>query len=135
VVAVIKPPQYLQAVVVLSGTGAGATFCIPALMACYWRRATAAGILGGMISGASTVLGLYVVGFLGIGEQHIHVAGFHPYYLLELDPLLWGLSASLLTSVSVSLATEPPPAQLISQLFDAAPAEAASVAQPAAVMS
>jgi SSS family solute:Na+ symporter/sodium/pantothenate symporter len=135
VAAVINPPQYLQAVVVLSGTGAGATFCIPALMTCYWRRATAAGVLAAMFSGAGIFVTLYVIGFLGIGEQHIHLAGLHPYYLFELDPLLWGLSASLVAGIAVSLMSQPPPTELVSRLFDAAPVEAGSVAERATVMS
>ena len=47
VLAVINPPQYLQALVVLSGSAGAATFIAPVMMACYWRRGpTLAGAAG-----------------------------------------------------------------------------------------
>jgi SSS family solute:Na+ symporter/sodium/pantothenate symporter len=123
VVANIDPPRYLQAVVVFSGTGAAATFCVPALMLAFWRRATERGMLAGMFAGAATVLSLYSIGFLGLGgEQRMgQFTGFRPYFLLDLDPLLWGLTTSLVAGVTVSLATAPPDDQLVSRLFDAEP--------------
>ena len=39
----INPVDYLQVIVVFSGTGAAATFCVAALMLAFWRRATVAG--------------------------------------------------------------------------------------------
>ncbi|HEY3963551.1 MAG TPA: sodium:solute symporter [Planctomycetaceae bacterium] len=121
VLANIDPPRYLQAVVVFSGTGTAATFCVPALMLAYWRRATERGMLASMITGAATVMSLYVVGFLGLaGEQRIgQFTGFRPYFLLDLDPLLWGLAVSLVSGIAVSLCTAPPEADLVSRLFDA----------------
>jgi sodium/pantothenate symporter len=123
VVANIDPPRYLQAVVVFSGTGAAATFCVPALMLAFWRRATERGMLAGMIAGAATVLSLYSIGFLGLGdEQRLgQFTGFRPYFLLDLDPLLWGLTVSLVAGVTVSLATALPDEKLVSRLFDAEP--------------
>jgi SSS family solute:Na+ symporter/sodium/pantothenate symporter len=121
VAANIDPPRYLQAVVVFSGTGAAATFCVPALMLAFWRRATERGMLASMVGGATTVLSLYVIGIFGLaGEQRIgQYTGFRPYFLFDLDPLLWGLTVSLLAGITVSLATTPPDAALVSRLFDA----------------
>ena len=48
--------------------------------------------------------------------------GFRPFYLLQLHPLLWGLSASILAGIGVSLVTTPPDEELVSKLFDAQPA-------------
>lgn len=126
ILANIKPVAYLQAIVVFSGTGAAATFCVPALMLAYWRRANVPGMLAGMFAGAGTMVVLYGLGFLEafgmdvLPKQNIGpVTTFHPYYLFEIDPLLWGLAASLVAGVSVSLATPAPDAELVSRLFDA----------------
>lgn len=123
VLANIKPVAYLQAIVVFSGTGASATFCVPALMLAFWRRATAAGMLSAMLCGAGTMVGLYTLGFLGFGKEILigPVTKFRPFFLLGLDPLLWGLAVSLVAGVSVSLLTTPPDKALVSRLFDADP--------------
>jgi SSS family solute:Na+ symporter/sodium/pantothenate symporter len=115
----LRPVNYLQALIVLSGTGTGATFFVPALMAAYWRRATAPGVLAAMVSGAAAVLGLLVAGQFTsdpmVGEQ----TAFRSYYLLGLHPFLWGLAASAVSGVVVSGLTKPPPAAWVSRLFDA----------------
>lgn len=116
----IEPVAYLQAIVVFSGTGAAATFCVPALMLCYWRRATVAGMISAMLAGAGTLLCMYVVGTLRIyGDQKIGVAtDFTPYYLFGLEPIVWGLLVSLIAGVGMSLLTDPPPEELLCELFD-----------------
>jgi SSS family solute:Na+ symporter/sodium/pantothenate symporter len=43
-VANLYPVDYLQAIVVFSGTGVAGAFVAPAVMAAYWRRATGLGI-------------------------------------------------------------------------------------------
>jgi Na+/proline symporter len=123
VLANIKPVAYLQAIVVFSGTGAAATFCVPALMLAFWRRATVPGMLAGLLGGAGTMVTLYTLGFIGFGKDHLigPVTSFRPYYLCDLDPLLWGLAVSLVAGVAVSLNTSPPDKDLVSRLFDAAP--------------
>jgi sodium/pantothenate symporter len=125
----LKPVAYLQAIVVFSGTGAAATFVIPALMTAYWRRATSAGVIAAMLAGAGTMIGLYATGFLlddpMIGQQ----TKFRPFFLLGLDPIVWGMLASLVTGLAVTLLTRPPDAALVSRLFDEQP----NAALPAAV--
>jgi len=123
VVANIRPVAYLQAIVVFSGTGAAATFCVPALMLAFWRRATLPGMLSAMLCGTGTMVGLYVLGFLGYGSNVLigPVTTFRPYFLLDVDPLLWGLAVSLAAGVSVSMCTSPPDKALVSRLFDAEP--------------
>jgi sodium/pantothenate symporter len=117
----IRPVAYLQAIVVFSGTGAAATFCVPAVMLAFWRRATVPGMLSAMLAGAGTMGVLYGLGFLGFGADVLigQVTRFRPYFLCQMDPLVWGLSASLLAGVTVSLCTAPPDATLVSRLFDA----------------
>jgi SSS family solute:Na+ symporter/sodium/pantothenate symporter len=116
----ISPVAYLQAFIVFSATGSAATFLIPAIMACYWRRATVAGALAGMIGGASTVLSLYMLGIWEITpEQRIaNLTTFRPYYLFDVDPFVWGVLVSAVCSVLVSLLTTPPDNALLSKMFD-----------------
>ena len=56
----IYPPPYLLALVVLSTTCGASTLAVPVLMACYWRRASAPGIIAAMVSGSLTALALYL---------------------------------------------------------------------------
>ena len=123
VVANIRPVAYLQAIVVFSGTGAAATFCMPGLLLAYWRRATVPGIVASMLAGAGSVLGLYVCGFMGVGGDPLigPVTSFRPYYLLGLDPILWGLASSLVVGVVVSLLTPRVDPGIVSAMFDACP--------------
>jgi SSS family solute:Na+ symporter/sodium/pantothenate symporter len=123
VAANINPVDYLQVIVVFSGTGAAATFLVPALMLAYWRGATTAGMLASMIGGGGTVISMYIIGVLGLAPKALigAVSRFQPYYLLDLDPLLWGIAVSLVAGIGVSLATAPPDSALVSKLFDAEP--------------
>lgn len=119
VLANIRPVAYLQVIVVFSGTGAAATFCIPAIMLAYWRRATVPGMVAAMLGGAGTMVLMYVLGARGFGSQSIGAASaFRPFYLMGLDPLIWGLLVSAGLGIVVSLLTAPPPAETISRLFD-----------------
>lgn len=120
VVVNLNPVAYLQAFIVFSATGSAATFLIPALMACYWRRATVPGVLASMICGALTVLSLYLLGiFEKLPEQRIdQLTGFRPYYLFEFHPFLWGVLVSGVCGIVVSLLTSPPDQALLSKMFD-----------------
>ncbi|TLZ75618.1 MAG: sodium:solute symporter [Methanobacteriota archaeon] len=123
----IKPVDYLQAIVVFSGTCAGATFVVPAFMAAFWRRATAGGVMAAMLAGVTAVLGLYVAGWTWTWrgyDQGIGVAGtFRPYFLLGLDPIVWGLAVSLIAGIVGSIFTKPVDSERVSLFFDAQPAE------------
>jgi SSS family solute:Na+ symporter/sodium/pantothenate symporter len=109
----ISPVDFLQTLIVFSTTCTASSFVAAALMMAYWRRATAAGATAAMLCGAGTILALFVAGWLSGG------AAFQPYTLLGLEPLVWGLAVSAVAGVVVSLATSPPPAELVSRLFDA----------------
>ena len=121
VAANLRPVQYLQAIVVFTGAGQAATFVAPVLMIAFWRRATAAGVIASMLVGAGTILLLFILGWLGpdpmIGER----TAFRPYFLWGLHPIVWGLITSHVAGIGVSLATQPPPAELVARLFDAQP--------------
>jgi sodium/pantothenate symporter len=117
----IHPVEKLQALVVFSGSGGAAAFVVPAAMACYWRRATAAGAFTAMMSGAATLMALYAIGFTQLDPMIGQSSGFRPYYLLGIDPIIWGLASSLGCGVAVSLLSSPPPPDVISRLFDEKP--------------
>lgn len=122
----IRPVEYLQAIVVFSGTGAAATFVVPALFVAYWRRATASGALAAMFAGGMTMIALYSTGFYLAWSGYDQLLGpatkFRPYFLLGLDPILWGLLASAAAGIVVSLCTKPPNPDRLSIMFDAQPA-------------
>ena len=142
VVVALRPPQYLQALVVLSSSLGAASMMTPVLMACYWRRATAPGVLSAMAAGFVVHIGLYLAGITqnwataaevksSLQVTALNILGpdpligpvglLRPYYILGLDPVLWGMLASAVTGVLVSLVTSPPPHELISRLFAAKP--------------
>jgi sodium/pantothenate symporter len=119
----IYPVQYLQALVVFSSGGAGASFIVPCLMLCYWRRATAAGVMAAMLAGAGTMLTLYVAGFMSEDPMIGPTTKLRPLFLGGLEPMMWGLIISATVGIVVTLLTQPPPAEHVSILFDAEPAK------------
>ena len=139
VVVALNPPQYLQALVVLSSSLGAATLMTPVIMACYWRRATAPGVLSAMAAGFVTYIGLYLAGIVQcwavasvvkspLQESILRILGpdpmiglekLRPYYVMGFDPVLWGMLASAVAGVLVSLVTTPPPRELVNRLFDA----------------
>ena len=128
----LRPPARLQLIVVFSSTGMAAAFLMPALLGCFWRRTTAAGAIAAMVTGTATTLGFYVIGKIGLKALGLDgiladtsgigpESGIRPYYLLGLDPCVWGLLVSLAAGVLVSLVTRPPDAARVALLFDAQP--------------
>ncbi|MFO0907792.1 MAG: hypothetical protein U0794_05425 [Isosphaeraceae bacterium] len=137
VVAVIalNPPARLQLIVVFSGSGMAAAFLMPAILGCYWRRTTAAGAIAAMLTGTVATLVLYLIG--SFGPEAFGLGGILPdttnigppkglraYYLLGLDPCVWGLLASLVAGVVVSLVTPSPSEERVALLFDLQPPNA-----------
>lgn len=110
----LRPVEHLQALVVIAGSGIASTFLVPALMACYWRRATAAGALTSMLTGAGTVLLFLLAGWLVNGSK----AGIKPLIILGMDPIVWGVLASAITGIGISLLTRPPSHETVTRLFD-----------------
>jgi SSS family solute:Na+ symporter/sodium/pantothenate symporter len=120
----IRPVAYLQALIIFATSCGAASFVMPVMMACYWRRASSASALASMLVGAAIVLTLNAVGFahewLGIDAQPFGPTAtkFRPYYLWGFDPVMWGLAGSILTGVVVAWFTQPPSQELVSRLFD-----------------
>jgi SSS family solute:Na+ symporter/sodium/pantothenate symporter len=106
----INPPRFLQDLIVFTGGALAAAFLIPVGLALYWRRFNAPGALSAMIGGLAAYLSLCVVGFF-------HYRAFRPLRPLDLDPLIWGLAASLACGVLVAITTRPPPKHLVRKFF------------------
>jgi SSS family solute:Na+ symporter/sodium/pantothenate symporter len=117
VLANISPVKFLQSLIVFSGTSQAATFVAPAIMVAFWRRATAAGAASAMLCGAVTMLGLSIPGWFGPDPMIDQASAFRPYYLGGFHPVVFGLAASAVAGVVVSLCTAPPPPELIERMF------------------
>jgi len=65
--------------------------------------------LAPMLAGGLTLIGLYVTGFVLPGYDPLigQVTKFRPYFLLGLDPIVWGLGASLVAGVVVITTARP----------------------------
>jgi SSS family solute:Na+ symporter/sodium/pantothenate symporter len=117
----LNPPEYLQLIVVFSSSGMAASFLAPAAYGAFWRRANGVGMIAAMLTGAGVTLGLYALGMFlastgfdsGIGAG----GALAPYYLLGLDPCVWGISSSFLAGAVVSLKTKSPSEELVERMF------------------
>ncbi len=127
----LKPPDFLQLIVVFASGGMASVFLMPALLGAFWRRANAQGALAAMLTGAAVTMALYVYGSI-LGHQEVDQMigakpssnGFGAYYLLGFEPVIWGLLSSFIAGVIGSLVTPPPDPARVSLLFDAQPPSA-----------
>jgi len=118
--AAFHPPLYLQSLIVFTGAGMACTYLAPTVFALYWRKATRAGALTGLVSGFATVSLLYVLGWLGFGkaaQTGPAAEGFAPVYLFSLDPVLHGLFVSFVLGIVVSWFTRPLPREHVDRYF------------------
>ncbi len=129
----LRPPEFLQLIIIFSSAGMAAAFLAPALMGVYWRRATAAGAIAASLAGSGVVIVLYALGMAPIAGTILErllpanpdigpASSFRPYYLLGFDPCVWGLASSLVAGIAVSLITKPPDEARLSIVFDDGPA-------------
>ncbi|MCS6849603.1 MAG: hypothetical protein NZ700_00360 [Gemmataceae bacterium] len=136
----LNPPSFLQYIIVFTGSGQGCAFLVPMALTLYWRRATRAGILAGMLAGFGVLVAGYALGWLdaadlpwsednlawlpGWGEPRLDK--FAPLYAGGVDPLLWGLLASAVAGIGISLLTKVDEEQAAKYFFDAPASTAAS---------
>jgi SSS family solute:Na+ symporter/sodium/pantothenate symporter len=124
-IVTLRPPEFLQAIVIFTGGANACAFLVPAVMACFWKRATAQGALASMLGGVLTVLVLYAVGWLGQSVPAIGAANpkigpggnFLPFYLGGVEPFVWGLLLSAVLGIVVSLRTPPPSQTTLDRCF------------------
>ena len=111
----MKPPDFLQFIIVFTGGGFASTFLFPTMLGIYWKGMTRQGALASMVGGFLTIVGLFTLGYVleplgfGLPAGRVNLFGFHPIF--------WGLSVSALLAIVVSKLTGPPPEDLVRRYF------------------
>jgi Na+/pantothenate symporter len=108
----VNPPQFLQDIIVYTGSGLAAAFLAPMVFALYWPRANATGCIAGMLSGFAAHLSMYVAGMFGENGSF-----FQPYQLFNFNPIIVGLFTSFAATYLVTKCTAPPPQDLVRKYF------------------
>ncbi|MCH2202504.1 MAG: hypothetical protein MK102_11085 [Fuerstiella sp.] len=106
----MNPPEFLQDIIVYTGSGLAACFLAAVVYALYWPRSNAHGCIAAMLSGFGSHLSMYLIGFL-------QGNGFSAYRLFNMDPIIIGLTTSFLVGYVVTLLTPPPPQDLVEKYF------------------
>ena len=107
----VNPPQFLQDIIVYTGSGLAACFLAPMIFALYWPRSNAQGCISGMLAGFAAHLSMYIAGIF------VNESFFNPYRLFNFDPIIVGLLVSFSTTYFVTRATTPPPEDLVRKYF------------------
>jgi len=106
-VAALRPPDFLQKLIVFGAGGLAASFLFPTLLGIFWKGMTRQGALAAMLGGFCATTGLFVPTLLG--APRLDVLGLHPN--------LWGLVISGTLGVLVSKLTGPPREHLVRRYF------------------
>lgn len=106
----LRPPDVLQYLIVFGGGGLASAFLVPVALGLYWPRFNKGGAIAAMLGGFGAYLALYATGYLLTGA-------FQPWRPAGLDPLIWGFTVSVLGAVVFTLATPPPPRELMQTFF------------------
>ncbi|MDC0143515.1 hypothetical protein OAK45_03170 [Verrucomicrobia bacterium] len=109
-VAMLKPPQFLQDLIVFGSGGLAASFLMPVVLMLYWPRLNPAATMAGMVSGGFTIGAIYLVGLFVHGK-------FGEFPLLGLHPFIWAVAVSALVSVMVVRFTKPTDPELVEKYF------------------
>jgi SSS family solute:Na+ symporter/sodium/pantothenate symporter len=118
--AALRPPTFLQYLIIFTTGGMACTFLAPTVLALYSRRVTRAGALTAMISGFATVMVFYVLGWQGIGKEGLTGPAKEnaaPVYLFGLDPLVYGMVVSFVLGILVSRFTHSMPKAHVDRYF------------------
>ena len=102
-----RPPDFLQRIIVFTGSGFAATFLCPIMLGLYWKGMTRQGALSAMVGGFAVMVGLFSPTLFG--GSRIDLLGFHPN--------LWGLAVSFGLGFLVSKGTGPAPSHLVVRYF------------------
>lgn len=101
----LRPPDYLQYIVIFSGTGLAATFLFPTVLAVFWTGMNRTGCLAGIATG-----------FLAFLAQY---AAYGTRSFLGLDPFVWSLGASVIACVIGSKLGSRDPRSVLDKYFAA----------------
>jgi len=102
-----RPPDFLQRIIVFTGSGFAATFLCPVMLGLYWKGMTRQGALSAMVGGFTVMVGFFLPTLFG--GSRVDLLGLHPN--------LWGLMVSFGLGFLVSKATGPAPAHLVERYF------------------
>ena len=102
-----RPPDFLQRIIVFTGSGFAATFLCPVMLGLYWKGMTRQGALSAMVGGFTVMVGFFLPTLFG--GSRIDLLGFHPN--------LWGLIVSFGLGFLVSKGTGPAPTHLVKRYF------------------
>ncbi|MAV38292.1 MAG: hypothetical protein CMJ59_22870 [Planctomycetaceae bacterium] len=106
----LHPPEFLQDIIVYTGSGLASCFLGAVVYSLYWPRANHQGCIAAMVSGFLSHLSLYCIGFL-------QGNGFSAYKPANMDPVVVGLLTSFAVGYFVTLATPPPADDLVKKYF------------------
>ncbi len=107
----VNPPQFLQDIIVYTGSGLAACFLAPMVFALYWPRANSAGSIGGMLAGFAAHLAMY------IGGIFVNGSFFKPYKLFNFNPIIIGLLVSFVAVYVITRMTPPPSEEIVRKYF------------------
>jgi len=107
----VNPPQFLQDIIVYTGSGLAACFLAPVVFAAYWPRANLQGCMAGMVAGFLAHLSMYVTGMF------VNDSFFQPFRLFDFNPIIIGLFASFVVTYFASKMTPPPPEEVVRTFF------------------
>lgn len=102
-----RPPDFLQRIIVFTGSGFAATFLCPVMLGLYWKGMTRQGALSAMVGGFTVMVGFFLPTLFG--GSRIDLLGLHPN--------LWGLMVSFGLGFLVSKGTGPAPTHLVERYF------------------
>lgn len=111
-IAAINPPQYLQQVIIFTGSGLSTSFLVPISLSLYWPRFNKAGAFASMLMGFLSYTSLYVIGFWQTEfttMKALQPGNFHPFII--------GAVGSFVTAIVVTLLTSPPDEKSVRRFF------------------
>ena len=109
VIIALDPPDIVTFVVTMGLNLMSAAFFAPLVLGFWWPRANKAGGLAGVISGFAGALAWYAVSIVKYGSLSTFMFGIWPSFV--------GAGISLIVTIAVSLATQPPEDEVINTFF------------------
>ena len=110
-IVAVNPPDFLQDIIVYVGSGLAACFLAPVVFLLYWPRSNVQGSTIGMLAGFSAHFSMYVMG------AFFNDSFFRPYRFMNFDPIIVGLVVSFTVTYFATLATPPPPQEIVRRYF------------------